>query len=401
MCDGALEGSQAGRPAVTTGYISRCPSTPRKPAMDRADGQVAKLRPRLRDHPNRTLSTRSRKRARSRFQPGGGSAGGAPVSHSLGLHAGAAPSRWTGNRAGLFSVFLRVRARLRLVRSTATVRSEVLNAAEATALSIIARIGSRRRMASDVALPGNLRVFRTRGRTGRRPLRARSALGSLARLRRGGKPRYAGRRVETGAAAVLKVTSGSSDRPKAIVTTESNLWHDGRHITAAMDISTADVNLGSIPLSHSYGLGNLVMPLLVGGTPVVLRDAFIPRASRHMVTARHGLSWRPFMFEFTSENAGPVFPLRFASADRGAPLDFRGGGGGGGFHARFGRKTTPLLLPRTGALGGQEGPAAVGVPLDGGRSPCDIAELAKAVAAREGCSAAPRWRWLCRGAIRE
>jgi long-chain acyl-CoA synthetase len=45
-----------------------------------------------------------------------------------------------------------------------------------------------------------------------------------------------------------------------------------------MQIAPDDVSLASIPLAHSYGLGNLVMPLLMQGSPIALREGFAPRA---------------------------------------------------------------------------------------------------------------------------
>lgn len=44
-----------------------------------------------------------------------------------------------------------------------------------------------------------------------------------------------------------------------------------------MGIRRDDRNLAIIPLGHSYGLGNLVMPLLLQGTTVVCAKKFVPR----------------------------------------------------------------------------------------------------------------------------
>jgi long-chain acyl-CoA synthetase len=84
---------------------------------------------------------------------------------------------------------------------------------------------------------------------------------------------------------VLKMTSGSSDRPRGVVATEGQLIDDGRQIVEAMGITPLDVNLAAIPLSHSYGMGNLVMPLLLQGSPIALRDGFVPREIAHDVHA--------------------------------------------------------------------------------------------------------------------
>lgn len=105
-------------------------------------------------------------------------------------------------------------------------------------------------------------------------------------------------------AAVLKLTSGSTGLPKATITTEAALVSDTLHITEAMGIGPADTQLGAIPLSHAYGLGNLVVTLLMQGTAVVLREAFVPHqlradAERYGARVFPGV---PFMFDHFSAN---------------------------------------------------------------------------------------------------
>jgi long-chain acyl-CoA synthetase len=100
-------------------------------------------------------------------------------------------------------------------------------------------------------------------------------------------------------AVVLKLTSGSTGLPKATRTTEAHLISDSEHIVEGMDIRPNDVSLGSIPISHAYGIGNLVVPMLIQGTTAALRDGFAPAqvpADARATGARifHGV---PFMFE--------------------------------------------------------------------------------------------------------
>jgi acyl-CoA synthetase (AMP-forming)/AMP-acid ligase II len=100
-------------------------------------------------------------------------------------------------------------------------------------------------------------------------------------------------------AAMLKLTSGSTGLPKATVTTAANLVADGEAIVEAMAIRPGDVQTACIPLAHAYGLGNLVMPLLLQGTAIVLRDQFVPSqvvqdAARYGTRVFAGV---PFMFE--------------------------------------------------------------------------------------------------------
>lgn len=112
-------------------------------------------------------------------------------------------------------------------------------------------------------------------------------------------------------AILFKLTSGSTSAPKAVMATESNLVSDGRQIVSAMDIRPGDVNVAAIPLSHSYGLGNLVMPLLLQGSAIVLRDAFAPARLFDDIrdcraTVMPGV---PFMFDYIRQHlAGARFP---------------------------------------------------------------------------------------------
>jgi len=98
---------------------------------------------------------------------------------------------------------------------------------------------------------------------------------------------------------VLKLTSGSTDVPKAAVAGVRHLVNDGRHVIEAMAITPADINLACIPLSHSYALGNIVMPLLLQGTGVALRQSFNPSQFHADVGAAGATVFPgvPFMFD--------------------------------------------------------------------------------------------------------
>jgi acyl-CoA synthetase (AMP-forming)/AMP-acid ligase II len=79
-------------------------------------------------------------------------------------------------------------------------------------------------------------------------------------------------------ARLIKLTSGSTGMPKGIVATEANLLADCINICTTMDIRPDDINLGAIPMSHSYGFSNLVTPLLVQGTAVVISNDYLPQS---------------------------------------------------------------------------------------------------------------------------
>jgi acyl-coenzyme A synthetase/AMP-(fatty) acid ligase len=58
-----------------------------------------------------------------------------------------------------------------------------------------------------------------------------------------------------------------------------------------MGIGRTDLNYALIPLGHSYGLGNLTMPLLASGVPLVCGTAPLPHA-----IAADFARWRPTVF---------------------------------------------------------------------------------------------------------
>lgn len=107
---------------------------------------------------------------------------------------------------------------------------------------------------------------------------------------------------------VLKLTSGSTDLPRAAIAHESHLIADGRHVIEAMGIAATDVNLGCLPLSHSYAIGNLVMPLILQGTAVALRQAFTPSQLAADVDASGATVFPgvPFMFEHIRARIGQL-----------------------------------------------------------------------------------------------
>ena len=65
--------------------------------------------------------------------------------------------------------------------------------------------------------------------------------------------------------------------PKAVECRAEHLLADGRNVIKAMGIRAGDINLAVIPLGHSYGLGNLVMPLILQGTAMVCAGDYVPR----------------------------------------------------------------------------------------------------------------------------
>src|SRR5690606_15666449 len=108
--------------------------------------------------------------------------------------------------------------------------------------------------------------------------------GSLHVLEKGRSPAREGRRL-------LKLTSGSTGSPRAIPFTDAEMLADGRQICAGVEIGPDDVNFGLIPFGHSYGLGNLVLPLLSQGTAIVSGAAAFPHAMAAAIA-----DWRATVF---------------------------------------------------------------------------------------------------------
>lgn len=172
---------------------------------------------------------------------------------------------------------------------------------------------------------------------------------------------------------VVKLTSGSTAAPRALAFTDAQMIADGRQVCRSMSIASPDSNYALIPFGHSYGLGNLVIPLLVQGTAIVCGSTALPH-----VIASEIVRYRPSVFP-----AVPALLRVLASADldpqqlaslrtiisAGAPLE---PDIASAFHQKFGKlihnfygssETGGITFDRSGtaALTGR----SVGTPLDG------------------------------------
>ena len=99
------------------------------------------------------------------------------------------------------------------------------------------------------------------------------------------------RRYRDPEVSLIKLTSGTTGQPRALVFTAGQLLADARQVTASMGIRRHDLNYALIPLGHSYGLGNLVVPLVAHGIPLVCGTAPLP----HVIAADFA-RWRPTVF---------------------------------------------------------------------------------------------------------
>ena len=171
---------------------------------------------------------------------------------------------------------------------------------------------------------------------------------------------------------LIKLTSGSTGKPRALVFTAEQLLADGRQVTATMGIKPYDLNYALIPLGHSYGLGNLTIPLLTQGVPLVCGSAALPHA-----IAADFAQWKstvfpgvPALWRALAASDVKLDSLRLGIS-AGAPLPSEVARD---FAARFGRRlhsfygsseTGGIAYDRTGggALAGEVGHAMRGVKL--------------------------------------
>lgn len=121
----------------------------------------------------------------------------------------------------------------------------------------------------------------------------------------------------------VKLTSGTTGDLKIVHCSAAHLRADGEHIIRTMGIRPTDRNLAIIPLGHSYGLGNLVMPLLLQGTAVVCAPTFVPRQvlrliEQHKITV---LPTVPAILRALAQLVGARRPLSLRLViSAGAPL---------------------------------------------------------------------------------
>lgn len=183
-----------------------------------------------------------------------------------------------------------------------------------------------------------------------------------------GRPRRA-----RDARRLLKLTSGSTGVPRALAFTDAEMLADGRQVCAGMGIRPDDVNFGLIPFGHSYGLGNLVVPLLAQGTPIVGGAAVLPQAIAEAMARERPTVFPAVPALLRALAAADIAPEQLASLrtviSAGAPLAPEVAEA---FRAKFGRKVHSFYgSSETGGISyDRTGDAAltarsVGTPLPG------------------------------------
>jgi acyl-CoA synthetase (AMP-forming)/AMP-acid ligase II len=121
---------------------------------------------------------------------------------------------------------------------------------------------------------------------------------------------------------LVKLSSGSTGKPKGILTTEANLIADSGNICASMDIRPGDINLGAIPLTHSYGFSNLIMPLFLQGTALVISNDYLPQSIVNLCNEQRCtvVPLIPMVFDHLAAAASGDFETVRTFLSAGAPL---------------------------------------------------------------------------------
>ena len=128
-------------------------------------------------------------------------------------------------------------------------------------------------------------------------------------------------------AAVIKLTSGSTGRPRGIAVTASQLLSDTHHLIEGMGIRSDDINIASIPMSHSYGMDSLLMPMVVQATALLVIPAPLPELMAEALSIDQPAIFPgvPYLFEMLSRPDGPSVRVRGLKTclSAGAPLRAR------------------------------------------------------------------------------
>jgi acyl-CoA synthetase (AMP-forming)/AMP-acid ligase II len=112
-------------------------------------------------------------------------------------------------------------------------------------------------------------------------------------------------------AAVIKLSSGSTGNPRGIAVTAAQLLKDTEQLIRGMGIGPEDHNIAVIPLSHSYGMDSILMPLVVQGNPVVMASALPGELERALSIEEPAVfPGIPTLFDLLGRADGPVVNRR-------------------------------------------------------------------------------------------
>ncbi len=145
----------------------------------------------------------------------------------------------------------------------------------------------------------------------------------LARLHSAGDP--AADRLLSPEVGAVKLSSGSTGRPRGIVASAEALAADEAALTRSMGLADDERILAAIPMSHSYGLSSVALPALVRGSLLIVSrpggGPIGPLRAAHALGATYFPTVPAFLRALVSPQRPPRLPesLRL-TVTAGAPL---------------------------------------------------------------------------------
>ncbi len=106
--------------------------------------------------------------------------------------------------------------------------------------------------------------------------------------------------------AVVRLTSGTTGKPRGCIVTPDQLLADARQITASMGITARDSMVAAIPLGHAYGFVHILMSLVLQGTRPILLEQPLPALLLEAISGPGPIVFpgTPYLFELLLKSAG-------------------------------------------------------------------------------------------------
>lgn len=94
------------------------------------------------------------------------------------------------------------------------------------------------------------------------------------------RPRARTRADGPAGAAIVRLTSGTTGRPRGLMVTADQLLADAQNICTTMGITPEDTMVAAIPMGHAYGFVHVLMSLVLQGTRPLLLEHPLPALLR-------------------------------------------------------------------------------------------------------------------------
>lgn len=172
--------------------------------------------------------------------------------------------------------------------------------------------------------------------------------------------------------AYVKLSSGSTGRPRGIALSAEALAADDEGLARTMALAESERILAAVPVSHSYGLSSVLLPALVRGSTMVVPEGAGPFAAIEAARAAD-VTFLPTVPAYLEallrmSEPPPLPPSLRLAVTAGAPL---APATAAAFHARYGRRVHVfygasevggICFDRDGGAGER---GTLGTPVDG------------------------------------